>query len=87
MSRVAPLGGTVDTEAVTADDIADQEFAAESERRQVALAKVLSPAFGRPNRRRAQLIARLKRRRKYADPVKGGTGRNKRKNRGGTFKA
>lgn len=88
MSRVPPFGGTLDTEAPPTDDeITDQYIARQIEARSKVAKKGLSPAFGRTDRRRAQLVARLKRRRKYADPVKGGTGRHKRKGgRKGHFK-
>jgi hypothetical protein len=37
---------------------------------------VLSPQFGNRSKRRAQLVARLKRRRRYGPPVRGGTGKH-----------
>lgn len=47
-------------------------------RKRDALAKSLSSAFGSRSKRKAQLISRLKRRRKYPAPVKGGTGKQSR---------
>ncbi len=41
----------------------------------------LSPAFGVRSRRRAQLVARLKQRRRYDKPVRGGTGKQARTRR------
>lgn len=49
-----------------------------SRRKRKALAKSLSSAFGSRSKRKAQLISRLKRRRKYPAPVKGGTGKQSR---------
>lgn len=45
------------------------------------LAKRLSRNFGSRQRRRAQLIARLKQARDYPDPVRGGTGKQSRTRR------
>lgn len=73
-------------EGVQTSEEYEDERAAERAPTLSGVRKGLSPAFGRPDRRRAQLVARLKRRRKYADPVKGGTGRNKKKNTRGHFK-
>lgn len=41
----------------------------------------LSPAFGNRSKRQAQLVARLKTRRKYPKPVRGGTGKQARTRR------
>lgn len=85
--RVPVWGGTLDTEGPPTDDeITDQYIARKIEASSKVAKKGLSPAFGRPDRRRAQLVARLKRRRKYGDPVKGGTGRHKKKGGRGHFK-
>lgn len=87
MSRVPPLGGDLNTEAPSTDEeLEDQAIARLIEARQVIRKRGLSAKFGKPDKRRAQLVARLKRRRKYGDPVKGGTGRTKRKDGGGHFK-
>lgn len=45
------------------------------------IAKGLSRNFGSKSRRRAQLVSRLKRSRSYADPVRGGTGKQSRTRR------
>lgn len=45
------------------------------------VAKRLSPAFGSRQRRRAQLVARLKQSRRYGKPVRGGTGKQSRSRR------
>jgi hypothetical protein len=45
------------------------------------IAKGLSPAFGSRTSRRAQLVARLKRRQRYPAPVRGGTGKQARTRR------
>lgn len=45
------------------------------------VAKGLSRNFGSKSRRRAQLVSRLKRSRSYADPVRGGTGKQSRTRR------
>lgn len=72
-------------EATDYSDDEAAEFYADPANRSIVGKRGLSPAFGRPDRRRAQLVARLKRRRKYANPVKGGTGRHKRKGGKGHF--
>lgn len=41
----------------------------------------VSPAFGRKRKRQAQLVARLKTRRRYPSPVRGGTGKQYRTRR------
>lgn len=87
MKRVPPFGGTLDTEAPPTDDeITDQYIARQIEARAKVAKKGLSSKFGKPDKRRAELVARLKRRRKYGDPVKGGTGRHKKKGGKGHFK-
>lgn len=41
----------------------------------------LSPAYGNRRRRQNQLVSRLKRRRNYPSPVRGGTGKQARSRR------
>jgi hypothetical protein len=48
--------------------------------KEVAKSGVISPAFGSGRRRRNQLVARLKRRRQYGLPVRGGKKKRKRRN-------
>lgn len=45
------------------------------------ITKGLSPDFGSKRKRRNQLVRSLKRRRRYANPVRGGTGKQKRTRR------
>ena len=83
MKRIAPWGGTRETEGpLTDDEIADQDIlrqidAAATEN----ITKGLSPDYGKKDKRRKRLVRNLKRRRSYAKPVKGGTGKQSRTRR------
>ena len=80
--RVAPLGGEEDTEApLTDDEVADQGIGKEIEEMMSGLSKGLSTSFGNKDKRRKRLVRNLKRRRSYAKPVKGGTGKQARTRR------
>ena len=45
------------------------------------VSKSLTPEFGKKDKRRKRLVRNLKRRRSYAKPVKGGTGKQSRTRR------
>lgn len=80
--RVPTMAGTENTEAPpTDDDIADQEMMRWMERKVAGIRKGLSPDFGSKQKRRKRLVRNLKRRRSYAKPVKGGTGKQSRTRR------
>lgn len=59
------------------DDIVDQDTVRwiGEQAKKARLAKGLSPDFGSKSKRRKRLVRNLKRRRSYAKPVKGGTGK------------
>lgn len=63
----------------------DERLAAATNPEQVRalrrIAKGLSPAVGNKDRRTAQLVGRIKRRRNYRKPVRGGTGKQARTRR------
>lgn len=86
MRRVRVLAGHTETEApLTDDDIADQGIAEllvpDTSLPADLIAKGLSPDFGSKKKRRKRLVRNLKRRRSYAKPVKGGTGKQARTRR------
>lgn len=81
MSRVPVFGGTLDTEAPLSDEnLEDQDLMMmvealvlmKAEEEGIEKSGVLSGTFGNRKKRQAQLVRRLKRRRKYGLPVKGG---------------
>lgn len=81
--RIPPLGGTRETEGpLTDDEIADQGILEEIEDFIAGrVTKRLSPDYGNKKKRRKRLVRNLKRRRSYAKPVKGGTGKQSRTRR------
>lgn len=84
--RVRALAGHTDTTApLTDDDISDQGIAEEivpgTSLPADYLSKRLSPNFGNKQKRRKRLVRNLKRRRSYAKPVRGGTGKQSRTRR------
>lgn len=81
-------GPDADVEALAYDGSDDELFEAINSGRveeyidkYLGVSKRLSPAFGVRSRRRAQLVARLKQRRRYDKPVRGGTGKQARTRR------